>query len=1407
VFLSAASGDAEVAARLKADLQAYRVQFSNDRTGDTIDQEEAARQGIRAAQLVLVILSPRTRSSRSVKNHMRIANMYGRQILFVWVAGEEVAPLLPIPDTWGKTAVMDVFDARESSYALALKKVVAYLERDTESSTLPAPARAESRHEPRNPYKGLRAFTTNEAADFFGRDALIDEMVATLRMMLASERSDIAGMRLLTVLGPSGSGKSSVVMAGLLPHLQQGVLSGSDRWLYLGPLVPGTRPFESLALALAPHLPDKSANSIRETLEEESAGGLHLLATRLTGHSGAKVLLVIDQFEELFAQHLSEQERQQFIDLLLTAVTELDGPVIAVLTLRADYYDRPMRYPQLSRLIEASHVSVLPMALHDLRAVIEEPAAQPDVQLTFEGNLVGDLLFEAQGQAGALPLLEFTLDQLYQHREGHWLTLNTYQKIGGVKGALIRHAESTYASLPSEEHRALARTLFLRLLDPGMTEQDTTRRRPSVSELSLPNEKETRMLAAVADAFVAARLLTIGEVVGEVTLEVSHEALIREWERLTKWLREAGEDFVLQKTLAIDTAEWMRRGKPTDRLYSGSRLTEMQAWARRNHPNRDEAAFLQAAEDARISQKALVLAQKEREVTLQRRIITRQRWLISALSVFSVVVIMLGSVAWVFYGRANNAAREASTQATIALSRTLALEADKILSQNKFDLALLLSNEATQLNESYETRNSLLNSLKQSSQLITVLRNNTYSNPIQLITFGSTNSGLLVASDRFHIFVWNTKTPAIQPAVLNTPTVSDFSNYVGGMALSPKGEQLAFSSPLGVWLQDIQTGRHLVQLDGKEDYLSPPETGATSTPIAFSENGQHLLSARCERYSNKVCTSTKISIWDMTTHQLVGQPRSIQANADEAIFNAQRQELATINGTEVLFWNASTGAFLRKISTSSTEAVTGMAFSPDGSNLATISSKDIKLWNVTTGQLLPHPPLAGHTDNVTRVAFSPDNSQLTASRDNTVFVWDIQSGHQELTLTGDPQSKLALAFSSDGAMLASGSLDGTIPLWRASVSSAMSLPIPRNNILDSAVFSPDGTVVFAGSLDGKVYVIDAKTGRFIGTLSTSTLTPDNSSIVSLALGGDKLAAGRDDGTIVLWNVKTHGDLRALVSERPLTHFASPPPLEKIMLSADGRVLAASGDTIQLWNATNGTRMPPIPYHKSPSQTALPLDLSPDGKQLAIGVCASATSDSCETNQVQFWDVTSRKMTGSASLKHAQNKVIANVAFSPDGKTLAVSSRDGITLWNVGQQPPKEGAFLALPADEPVESNPYNTMLFSADGSRLASYGSSDRPFSFIVWNLAQQEALVQTFKADGFLNSALAFSPDGQSLATFGVSASTLSSGIFTLWTVSIPSWQKQACSIANRNLTLDEWKQFAKESTSPPQICSGVAT
>jgi hypothetical protein len=290
-----------------------------------------------------------------------------------------------------------------------------------------------------------------------------------------------------------------------------------------------------------------------------------------------------------------------FFDLLLTAVTEPQGPLVVILTLRMDFSERAAQYPTLYRLLDAHHVSVLPMEPDDLRRVIEEPAQLPDVQITFEGDLVGDLLFDMHKQMGALPLLEFTLDQLFARRNGHMLTLHAYHDIGGVKGALARHAEATYETLPTKEHQAFARSLFLRLIDPGRSEQDTTRRRARLSEFKQPNSAQTKLLRETMDTFIAARLLTTNEQAGEAMLEVSHEALIREWPRLIEWLREALEDILLQQKISEDAAEWQQRRRPADRLYRGTQLKEARAWARRNTASQQEATFLRASLKQRVN--------------------------------------------------------------------------------------------------------------------------------------------------------------------------------------------------------------------------------------------------------------------------------------------------------------------------------------------------------------------------------------------------------------------------------------------------------------------------------------------------------------------------------------------------------------------------------------------------------------------------------------------------------------------------------------------------------------------------------------------------------------------------------------------------------------------------------------
>ena len=614
VFLACSYADHEkaVVTRLKTVLQKRGIPLWSGRHIGRQGLEQprkALGEAIRAAQMLLLIVLPEARSSRHVREALEIARMYQRPICGVWIEGENWQECLPSNEQELSLAL----DARSSDAAALFEEIVTLLqhsepgpETTTESDLVVAQEEVPT-SEPRNPYKGLQAFRQEDQHDFFGRDALADKLTSTLAGTLQIERPGQQNARLLAIIGPSGSGKSSVMMAGLLPRLQQGGIPGSDAWIYLDPMVPGMRPLESLALVLAERLPDRSLLSIRQDLEEDSARGLHQLATTLTHGKSTRVLLCVDQFEELFTQASAQEEREQFLELFVTALSEPRGPVIVVLTLRADFYDRVLNSSVLCPLIEQYQCIVPPMGIQELRMVIEQPARLADVNLVFEGDLVGDLLFEMEGQAEALPLLEFTLEQLFERRYGHQLTLEAYHEIGGVKGALVREAESTYASLFSEEHRRLARVMFLRLLEPGATEQDTTRRRAARSELVLADPKETVLLEQVSEAFIKARLVTSTTVAGTAVLEVSHEALIREWPRLVSWLQEAREDIRLQQTISEDAISWQEKGKSRDRLYRGPQLVEAQAWARHNSPSRSELAFLRASQRRRLQYRISVL--------------------------------------------------------------------------------------------------------------------------------------------------------------------------------------------------------------------------------------------------------------------------------------------------------------------------------------------------------------------------------------------------------------------------------------------------------------------------------------------------------------------------------------------------------------------------------------------------------------------------------------------------------------------------------------------------------------------------------------------------------------------------------------------------------------------------------
>src|SRR6266581_3394324 len=463
--------------------------------------------------------------------------------------------------------------------------------------------------------------------DFFGRDDLLGELLTDIEKMLAVESSAENQGRFLTLIGPSGSGKSSVVMAGLLPQLRQGgKLTHSEQWVYLTPIVPGEHPLQALMNTLRPHLPDTEPEILQKKLETGSTLALHQLIIPLVKQWGTRVVLVVDQFEELFTQTRSQDEQRRFIELLQVAATEPGGPLLVLLTLRADFYHRLMEYPEFYQLVTPRMKPLLPLKVEALRKTIVQPALASDVQLIFEGTLIGDLLFEVQGQAGALPLLQFALEQLFERRNGHRITLRAYREIGGVKGALQLHAEKTFFALPSESHRKLARALFLRLIELGNAEQETSRRRTDLTEFAFDDIHQTNLMQETIDALVNARLLTINgnkhaeTVTSEsnqkalistraktTTIEVSHEALITEWPLLKSWVSEARKDLPLQHAIREDAADWEQNNRPADRLYRGTQLKEARAWATRNIASRQEQAFLRASATRRVRSVMMVL--------------------------------------------------------------------------------------------------------------------------------------------------------------------------------------------------------------------------------------------------------------------------------------------------------------------------------------------------------------------------------------------------------------------------------------------------------------------------------------------------------------------------------------------------------------------------------------------------------------------------------------------------------------------------------------------------------------------------------------------------------------------------------------------------------------------------------
>lgn len=527
-----------------------------------------------------------------------------------------------------------------------------------------------------NPYVGLRAFGEDDADLFYGRERVVDRLVSRIG-------SPGARGKFLSLVGPSGSGKSSVIRAGVLPALRAGAVADSDRWFIVS-MTPGRFPFESLAEALrsiAVDPPDSLTVDLRER-------GIADAVRSCTPDTSTQVLILVDQMEELFS-HTAEDEREQFMDALAAVANDPRGSVKIITTLRADFYDHPLRHRLLGEILRTSTEVITPMTAEELEQAAVAPAAKYAVH--FDGGLVARMVADSAGQSSALPLLQFALTELFERRTSSRISQSEYRELGGLAAALGMRAEAAYIGL-SDAQQSRTRELFLRLVTLGDGSEDT-RRRALMSEVV---DGPADVVHGAIEVLAENRLLTLDRDAGSrgSTVEIAHEALLTEWPRLGRWIDDSRGNIAAQRQLGLAEADWRTNGRDPDFLFGGGQLARYEGWLE-GAPVRltnEEVEFLSSSTSA-------VAHTREAD----RRQVTRLRRLVAGVGLGLLAALIAGGVALSQRDAANEAANDAEFATLIANAAALRAEEP--------ELSLLLALESNRRRPGPVTEQAVLNSL------------------------------------------------------------------------------------------------------------------------------------------------------------------------------------------------------------------------------------------------------------------------------------------------------------------------------------------------------------------------------------------------------------------------------------------------------------------------------------------------------------------------------------------------------------------------------------------------------------------------------------------------------------------------------------------------------------------------
>ena len=1066
-----------------------------------------------------------------------------------------------------------------------------------------------------NPYQGLRSFQEADAANFFGRNALVEKLLHRFDQAphtgLTVQPSAVN--RFLAVVGPSGSGKSSAVKAGLIPALRRGAVNGSDKW-FIVEMVPGTHPLEELEAALL-GVAINPPTSLLGQLQEDDRGLLRAVK-RILPPDESELLLLIDQFEEVYALVESDERRSHFINSLLAALAEHNSRIRIVLTLRADFYDRPLRTPTLAELMQRCLEIVPPLTRAELEEVIVQPALQAGA--LFEAGLVPTIIDDVGEQPGALPLLQYALTELFERRQERLLTQAAYTEIGGVLGALGRRAEDLYAELDAAGQEA-ARQLSMRLVTLGEGTEDT-RRRVLRSELTgligalrkapLQNEEplqNTAVMETVIDAYGRYRLLTFDHdpLTRESTVEVAHEALLHEWERMRNWLDENRADLRLQRSLAASAAEWAENEQDEGFLLRGSRLDMFSGWAAGMTLalTPDERSYLQASVAAREQRKIEEQARQQRELETAQRLAQEQaqraeeqgrsarRLRLFAAGLTIALLIALGTALLAY-----NARSTAQREAEVNRSLVLATSAEEAMEAGEGDRALALALKAASINDPPPEAVSKLASVAYGQG--TRARLSGHSAAVPAGTFspdgdevlsgscgqeeaqGACTAGELIRwdvdggeeaahwaahDDWVTAVAWHPDgdraltgggdgSLIIWDMASNTAVIEQqvHDGAINAIAFSPDNAMAAIAADDGtISLVDVAAGKIMRRFEGHE--------GAV-LDVAFSPDGQQLVSGGAD---------TLIMLWDVasgdTLNTFAGHTHFINGVAflDEGA--------AIVSGSEdqsFRKWDIATGEQRQLRETG--DSTEGMALSPDGHNMIHYVAHVIYSWD--PGQFDgPHQKLIGHESQIYDLAFSNDGQlALSTSEDGTVRVWSMGGSDVQQTTLGF--SAIGVAVSPDGSALAISSWGPNVELWNVATNEPLQTLSGATGILGPGAvdFSADGRYVVGGSGDffqesdaSSVVVWELATGKMVCNFQehvtearTVAFSPDSKTLLSGSMGSE------GEGDLILWNTATCDIVHRLPTDDNVAG---------VDFSTDGHYGLSSSNTGQmtLWDLATG----------------------------------------------------------------------------------------------------------------------------------------------------------------------------------------------------------------------------------------------